>query len=76
MSLAPVKQDLSLTDLWLVIRKRRLMILPMAIGMAILVAGYGLVKGDQYTAKGEIQIQPGAAADLKQTISSALLTSR
>jgi len=42
------------------------------VGMAILIAGYGLVKGNQYTAKGEIQIQPGAAADLKQTISSAL----
>ena len=44
----------------------------MAIGLSILVAGLGALRGNQYTARGEIQIQPGSAADLKQTISSAL----
>lgn len=68
----PVKQDMALTDLWLIVRKRRVLLASMALGVAALVAGYGLFRGKQYTASGEIEIQPGSAADLKQSISSVI----
>jgi len=65
-------KDLSLTELWLVIRKRRVFLIVMALGFAILAAGAGLIRGKRYTATGEVQIQPGSASDLKQSISAAL----
>ena len=70
LSLTPAKEDFALTDLWLVIRKRRVLLASMIAGFGLLAAVYGFHKGKVYTAKGEIQIQPGTAAELKQTISS------
>ena len=68
-SIAPGKDDLVLTDLWLVVRKRRWLLIGSALGLALLFAAFGVYKGKMYTATGEIQIQPGSAADLKQSIS-------
>jgi polysaccharide biosynthesis transport protein len=65
-------KELSLVDLWLVIRKRRVLILCMSLGLAGLAALAGWVRGDRYSATGQLQIQPGSAADLKQSISSML----
>jgi capsular exopolysaccharide synthesis family protein len=72
VSLTPAKEELVLTDLWLIIRKRRYLLAGMAVGIGLLAAAYGVHKGKVYTAKGEIQIQPGAAAEFKQTLASAL----
>jgi succinoglycan biosynthesis transport protein ExoP len=72
VALGPAKEDLVLTDLWLIVRKRRFLIASMAIGLALLAGALGLYRGKKYTATGEIQIQPGSAADLKQSISSVL----
>jgi len=72
VSLAPAKEDLVLTDLWLIIRKRRTLLAGMALGIALLAAAIGFQRGKLYTAIGELQIQPGSAADLKQSISSVL----
>jgi polysaccharide biosynthesis transport protein len=72
VSLAPGKEDLVLTDLWLIIRKRRVLLAGVALGLALLTAAAGLYRGRMYTATGEIQIQPGSAADLKQSITSVL----
>ncbi len=65
-------KDLSLIELWLVIRKRRVFLVCMALGFAILAMVAGLVRGKRYTATGEVQIQPGSASELKQSISFAL----
>ena len=62
------KEDLVLTDLWLIVRKRRWLIAGVAVGLAFLTAVIGLSRGKMYTATGEIQIQPGAAAELKQSV--------
>jgi capsular exopolysaccharide synthesis family protein len=72
VSLSPSKQDLALTDMWLVIRKRRVLLAVLAVGLAILAVAAGYKRGDRYTATGQIEIQPGSAADLKQSISSVL----
>jgi capsular exopolysaccharide synthesis family protein len=40
------------------------------LGLALLTAAFGLYRGKMYTATGEIQIQPGSAADLKQSITA------
>ncbi len=72
VSLAPARQELVLADIWLVMRKRRALLAGISLGMALLAAGYGLVRGKQYTASGELEIQPGAASDLKSSLSSAL----
>jgi len=69
VSPAPGKDDLVLTDLWLIVRKRRWLLVASALGLALLAAAFGVYKGKMYTATGEIQIQPGSAADLKQSIS-------
>lgn len=69
---APESKELSLVDLWLVVRKRRVLILCMSLGLAGLAALAGWIRGDRYTATGQLQIQPGSAADLKQSISSML----
>jgi polysaccharide biosynthesis transport protein len=68
----PDSKELSLVDLWLVVRKRRVLLLCMALGLAGLAAFLGWVRGDRYTATAEIQIQPGSASDLKQSISTML----
>jgi len=70
--LGPAKEDLVLTDLWLIVRKRRILLASTAIGLALLAWAYGYFRGEMFTATGEIQIQPGSAADLKQSISSVL----
>ena len=71
-SLVTPKEDLVLTDLWLIVRKRRWLLAAVAVGAALLAATVGLYRGKMYTATGEIQIQPGSAADLKQSITSVL----
>jgi len=72
MNVAPgsAQEDLALTDLWLIVRKRRIFLASVAIGAALLGWAYGRYRGEMYTATGEIQIQPGSAADLKQSIST------
>ncbi len=72
VSTGPETRELSLADLWLVIRKRRVLLLSMALGIGLLAAGYGVERGKRYTATGEIQIQPGSASDLKESLTSAL----
>ncbi len=69
VSAGPEAKDLSLTELWLVIRKRRVFLLGMALGFAVLAAAAGLIRGKRYSATGEVQIQPGSASELKQSIS-------
>jgi polysaccharide biosynthesis transport protein len=68
----PESKELSLVDLWLVIRKRRVLLLCMALGLAGLAALAGWVRGPRYTATAEVQIQPGSASDLKESISTML----
>ncbi len=70
ISLNPHKEDLVLTDLWLIVRKRRILILTCALGIGLLGALAGIYRGKMYKASGEIQIQPGSASDLKQSITS------
>lgn len=72
VSTAPETRELSLADLWLVIRKRRVLLLSLAIGVGLLAAAFGIERGKRYTATGEIQIQPGSASDLKSSLTSAL----
>jgi len=72
VSLSPSKQDLALTDMWLVIRKRRVLLVVLAVGLAILGVAAGFKRGDRFTATGQLEIQPGSAADLKESISSVL----
>jgi capsular exopolysaccharide synthesis family protein len=71
-AVGPAKQDLALTDLWLVVRKRRILVAGMAIGLALLAWAYGVDRGKTYTATGEIQIQPGSESELKQSIGSVV----
>jgi len=66
------RQEAVLTDLWLVLRKRRMLIACVTIVASLLAVCYGVWRGKQYTATGEIQIQPGSSSDLKQSLSSAL----
>jgi capsular exopolysaccharide synthesis family protein len=70
--MSPETRDLSFIDLWLVIRKRRMLLLGLSLGLAGLAVAAGLIRGKRYTATGEVQIQPGSASDLKQSISAAL----
>lgn len=65
VSAAPETKDLSLLDLWLVIRKRRVLMACFAIGVAALGFAFGVMRGKEYTATGEIEIQPGSASSLK-----------
>ncbi len=46
----------------------------MTLGMAVLAVTWGLMRGKSYTATGEVQIQPGSASELKQSLSAALGT--
>ncbi len=70
VALTPQKEDLVLTDLWLIVRKRRFLILGCALGIGLLGVLAGIYRGKMYKASGEIQIQPGSASDLKQSITS------
>jgi capsular exopolysaccharide synthesis family protein len=72
VALSPAKEDLVITDLWLIVRKRRMLLAGMAIGAALLAGADGIYHGSMYTATGEIQIQPDSAAELKQSIGSVL----
>jgi capsular exopolysaccharide synthesis family protein len=45
-----------------------------AIGLALLAFLAGMYRGKRYTATGEIQIQPGAESELKQSVGSVLGT--
>jgi polysaccharide biosynthesis transport protein len=72
VALSPPKEDLVLTDLWLIVRKRKYLLVGVALGLALLTTLMGLYRGKMYTATGELQIQPGSAADLKQSITSVL----
>ena len=67
VSTAPESKDVSLTDLWLVIRKRRVLLAAMAVGVGLLAAGRGFLHGKWYTATGEVRIQPGSGSEFKQT---------
>ncbi|MFP5226668.1 MAG: GumC family protein, partial [Acidobacteriota bacterium] len=60
-------KEVSLTDLWLVIRKRRVLLASMALGLGLLAAARGYVHGKWYTATGEVRIQPGSGSEFKQT---------
>lgn len=71
---APESKDVSLTDLWLVVRKRRLLLLIAAVGLGLLGMAAGLFRGKRYTATGELRIQPGSGSELKQSLSSFLGT--
>ena len=66
VSAAPESKDVSLTDLWLVIRKRRVLLAVMAVGVGLLAAGRGFLHGKWYTAAGEVRIQPGSGSEFKQ----------
>ncbi len=69
---SPAKEDLVLADLWLIVRKRRILLAASAIGLALLAGALGVYRGKMYTATGELQIQPGSAAELKQSIGAVL----
>ena len=66
ISAAPESKDVSLTDLWLVIRKRRVLLAVMAVSVGLLAAGRGFLHGKWYTAAGEVRIQPGSGSEFKQ----------
>jgi len=72
VALGPAKEDIVLTDLWLIVRKRRWVLIGMSLGLALLTMLLGLYRGKMYTATGEIQIQPGSASELKESIGAAL----
>jgi capsular exopolysaccharide synthesis family protein len=74
VALGPTKEDLVLTDLWLIVRKRRWLLAGTAIGLALLTFAAGVYRGKKYTATGEMQIQPGSASELKQSIGSVFGT--
>jgi succinoglycan biosynthesis transport protein ExoP len=71
VSAAPETREVSLTDLWL-IRKRRVLLICFALGAAVIAGMAGLIRGKLYTATGEVQIQPGSASAFKESISAAL----
>lgn len=72
VSATPETKEISLHDLWLVVRKRRILLIGIAFGAAVLAVTAGLMRGKQYTASGEVQIQPGSASEFKQSLSSML----
>lgn len=65
-------RDLSLSELWLVVRKRRVLLISLTVGVAALAVLAGVVRGKRYTAQGELQIQPGSASDLKSSVAAAI----
>lgn len=72
VALAPAREEIALTDLWLVIRKRRMLLACMVLGCALIAPAVGYYRGKQYTGMGEVQVHPGSAADLKASLSSVL----
>jgi succinoglycan biosynthesis transport protein ExoP len=72
VSAAPESKDVSLTDLWLVVRKRRMLIAGTALGAALVAGGWGFLHGKWYTATGEVRVQPGSGSEFKQSLSSVL----
>jgi capsular exopolysaccharide synthesis family protein len=72
ISAAPESKDVSLTDLWLVVRKRRMLLAAMALGVGLLAAGRGFLYGKWYTATGEVRIQPGSGSEFKESMSAYL----
>jgi len=75
VSAVPEAKDISLTDLWLVIRKRRVLLIASALGVGLIAATMGFLHGKEYTATGEVRIQPGSASEFKQSASTAVLGS-
>ena len=67
VSVTTESREVSLTDLWLVIRKRRVLLAGMALGVGLLAVGWGYMHGKWYTATGEVRIQPGSGSEFKQT---------
>ena len=67
-------KDIAVSDVWLIARKSRILLIGSAIGLAIFATAADLYRGERFTATGEVQIQPGSASDLKESISSALTT--
>ena len=68
----PETREVSLTDLWLIIRKRRVLLICFALGAAVIAGTAGLIRGKLYTATGEVQIQPGSASEFKESLTAAL----
>jgi capsular exopolysaccharide synthesis family protein len=71
LSPANLRQELILADVWLVLRKRKLILAGCVLTAALAAMIFGLHRGKLYTATGELQIQPGASSDLKQGLSAA-----
>jgi capsular exopolysaccharide synthesis family protein len=72
LSKDPAKQEFAIGDLLLLIRKRRVLILILTVGMTLLAISMSTMRGKRYTATGQLEIQPGSAAALKASISSML----
>lgn len=71
VSASAESKNVSFSDLWLVIRRHRLLLTCITLAAAVLGVTAGLVRGKRYTATGEIEVQPGSASELK-SISSFL----
>jgi len=69
---AIAKPEFSLTELWLVLRKRRFLILSVVVFAVLISVGLNLKRGKEYTATGEIKVQPDAQSSLKQSMSAGL----
>jgi polysaccharide biosynthesis transport protein len=65
-------RDVSLADLWLVMRKRRVLLVSLALGVGLLAATVGFWRGKRYTATGEVRIQPGSGSEFKQSLPAVL----
>ena len=64
------RQEMTLNDLWIILRKRRWLIVSFALCATLAALDYGYRKGKEYTATGEIKVQPGSASALKQSLST------
>src|SRR6185437_10353711 len=65
----------ALLDLWLLIRKRRVLLVCFALGAAVLGYLFGVRRGYEYTATGEIELQLGSGSSLKSGRSRSKLAS-
>ena len=66
------KPELSLTELWLILRKRRILIIGIVVAAVLAAVVFNLVKGKEYTSTGEIKVQPDAQSSLKLSMSAGL----